>query len=419
MVIAIFVGSVMALSFSGPASPGRSTYLSLASSPAFGVPFSAPTSYPPPPINRVLFPASTSTTSGTADMLATPSTGVIVPLFTEDSGARLSEVNEIIQVKLAYPAVPMIVIINPDGGPGYLADSTIRAEVMDMQAAGIVVIGYVPTGWASGSISSVESEMLTYLSWYGVNGIYLDQMPNWNYNSPSGSWYYGGPDGEFVPAYFATLDQYGKSIGMTEVMANSGADVPTDFIGSADTIGTFENGYLPSLSLTAGWNSIAGVGGWHTGYNKSNFMFFSYAVPSLDPMYVLAASDYVGYLYITNGTGSQPYNALSPYLDQIASLLASKDAATIPVTVQSATLNGTPTSGGLWVTVTQDGSSISGFTPSTFEVDSGSVVTISADNYDSYFFDHWSGGSTSPTTEVTPIQSTTLVAYYRYVPAAG
>jgi hypothetical protein len=332
----------------------------------------------------------------------------------------LSEVNEIIQVKLAYPVVPMVVVLNPDGGPGYWADSMIASEVKDMQVAGIIVIGYVPTGWASASISSMESEMLSYLSWYGVNGTYLDQMPNWNYNSPTGAWYYGGPNGEFIPAYFAALDQYGKSIGMTEVVANSGADVPSDFIGSVDTIGTFENGYLPSLSLTAGWTSVAGVGAWHTGYGKSNFMFFSYAVPSLDPAYLLAASDYVGYLYITNGTGTQPYNQLSPYLDQMASLLASTDRAIVPITIQSAILNGASPSGGFWVTVTQqDGSPVSGFTPSTFEVDSGSAVAVSADNYGGYFFDHWSNGSTTPSIEVTPAEALVLVAYYRYIPASG
>jgi len=267
-----------------------------------------------------------------------------------------------------------MVIINPAGGPGDSYNPSITREVKSMQAAGIIVIGYVPTVWGEASISSIEAEMLTYLSWYGVNGTYLDQMPNWNYNSPNGAWYYSGPNGEFIPAYFATLNQYGKSLGMTEVVANSGADVPIDFIGGVNTIGTFENAYLPSLSLTAGWTSIAGVGGWHTSYTKSNFMFFSYAVPSLASAYVLAASSYVGYMYITNGTGTAPYSTLSPYFDQMVSLLAS----TVRVTMQQPyTLNGASTAGGLWVTVTQaERSSTSVYTPSTLDVDLNSNVTI-------------------------------------------
>jgi len=77
-------------------------------------------------------------------------------------------------------------------------------------------------------------------------------------------------------------------------------------------------------------------------------------------------------------------------------------------------MNGISTSGGLWVTVAQpDGSSSSGYTPSTFDVSSGSAVTVSADSYGGYVFDHWSDGSRSPVIEVTPTQAMTLVAFYR------
>jgi hypothetical protein len=408
VLMAIMVGSGVAFSFSSPSSSVTSTSSTPAAGSSSEVPFSG--SDAPSSIAYGPFAAGATTPSTASGALAPLGTGVIVPLFTENSGARLSDVNEIIQTKLAYPVVPIVVVFNPEGGPGSSYDPGIATEVRNMQSAGITVVGYVPTGWGEDSISSVESAMLVYLNWYGVSGIYLDQMPNWNYNSPSGTWYYSGPDGEFIPAYFAALSQYGKSIGMTDVMANSGADVPTDFIGSVNTIGIFENSYLPSLSLSAGWTSIAGLGGWHASYTKSNFMFFSYGVPSLDPSYLLSVSDYVGYLYITNGTGTQPYNALSPYFDQMVSLLASK----IPVTIQSETMNGISTSGGLWVTVAQpDGSSSSGYTPSTFDVSSGSAVTVSADSYGSYVFDHWSDGSRSPVIEVTPTQAMTLVAFYR------
>jgi hypothetical protein len=414
MVIAIIVSSGIAFSFSSLASPATSASSSLATDHSPEIPYSTTTPYSPSSTDYA--PFGGKITAATSGALMQPGTGVIVPLFTESSSARLSEVNEIVQAKLAHPAVPIVVVINPEGGPGISYDPNIATEVKDMQAAGISVIGYVPTNWGERGIPSIESDMLIYLNWYGVTGIYLDQMPNWNYNSPSGTWYYGGPNGEFIPAYFATLSQYGKSIGMTQVVANSGADVPTDFIGSVNTIGIFENAYLPSLSLSAGWTSIAGLGGWHASYSKSNFMFFSYAIPSLDPAYLLGVSNYVGYLYITNGTGTAPYNTLSPYFDQIISLLAS----IVPVTIQSATLNGVSTSGGLWVTVTQpDGSSSSGYTPSAFDAYAASTVTISADNYGGYVFDHWSDGSTHAVIEVTPAQATTLVAFYRYVPASA
>ena len=39
---------------------------------------------------------------------------------------------------------------------------------------GITVLGYSSTEYGARSISSVESEINDYKSWYGVNGIFLD-----------------------------------------------------------------------------------------------------------------------------------------------------------------------------------------------------------------------------------------------------
>jgi hypothetical protein len=225
----------------------------------------------------------------------------------------------------------MLVVLEEEGGPGNYYSTTMASQIKSMQAVGITVLGYDPTWWAQRNITAVEQFMLTWHDWYGVNGTYLDQMPNWNYNGPNGTAYYAGQNGEYIPSYFATLTAYARSLGMTKVLANAGADVPTDFIGSVDTIGTFENSFLPSLDLSAGWTSIAGLNAWHTGYNKSNFMFFSYNVPSLNPQYVLTAAKYVGYLYITNETNeTDPYSGLSPYLSQLMSILAS----TVPLSSQ-------------------------------------------------------------------------------------
>jgi hypothetical protein len=305
LVIAI-IAIAGIISFSGLASYTTRTSSSSSSSSILAIP-----------------PSNTSSTMPAAPT-AQPSTGVIIPLFTNDTNQRIGEVSEIVQIKLSHPTVPMMVVVNIEGGAGKNYSSGVATEIKNMQAAGVTVIGYVPTGWGERNVSAVEAAMLTFHDWYAVNGIYLDQMPNWNYNAPNGSWYYPGPDGEFIPAYFATLTHYGKSLGMTKIVANAGADVPKDFIGSVDAIGTFENPYLPILSLKAGWYSIGGLGGWHTEYDKSNFMFFSYNDSTLDPQFVLGAARYVGYMYITNGTAADDrYSILSPYLDQLVSLLAS------------------------------------------------------------------------------------------------
>ena len=274
--------------------------------------------------------SSQSSTSGQDTILGPQvgtgevSTGVIVPLFTNDSAARVAQINTLIEIKNAYPTVPMLAVYNDYGGVGEYNAST-AAQIKSMQQAGIVVLGYDPTWWATREISIVEAGMRDFYSHYRVNGIYLDQMPNWNYNGPQNQAYYNGSDGIYIPGYFTTLASYARSLGMNTVVANAGTDVPANFLGSVNTIGTFENKFLPSLNLSGGWNSIVGLRAWHTHYNKSNFMFFSYDVPSIDPQYVLAAAKYVGYMYITNGTDyTDRYSSLSPYLEQLVSILASE-----------------------------------------------------------------------------------------------
>src|SRR5437016_1564388 len=69
--------------------------------------------------------------------------------------------------------------------------------VNNLKSAGIVVIGYTFSSYAGRSISSVEADFRAYRSWYGVQGVFVDQMANW----AGDEWYY------------STLNSYAKSLG--------------------------------------------------------------------------------------------------------------------------------------------------------------------------------------------------------------
>ena len=350
--------------------------------------------------------SSTDSHASTQNVAPQVSTGVVVPIFSSYSKSQLNQVNEVIQSKLAYPSVPMIVVINPSNGPGVSYNLNFSSEVKNMQVVNVTVLGYVPTIWGTRNIALVEADIRTYYEWYHVNGTYLDQMPNWEYDGPQGQWNYQGLGGTYMPAYFSNLTSYAKSLGMTDVVANSGADIPQNLVGTVNTIGIFENTFAPAFF---GDPSLTGLGGWHMDQNKSNFAFFSYGLSSLNPYYVVAAADYVGYLFLTNGGIQHPYVVLPPYFNQIVATLASM----VSITVRSEVLNGTQISGGFETIVTQpDGISSMGYTPFTFNKLSGSVVTISAENFGGYIFNHWSDGSTSPVRNVTSTQAMTLISYY-------
>src|SRR5579862_353976 len=277
-------------------------------------------------------------------------TGIIIPMFSVNYSQ--AQVNEVIQAKVANPTVPFIVVVNHGNGPGSSYDSQYAAGIKTMQTAGIIVLGYDPTGWGERNVSSIEKDMLTFHNWYHVDGIYLDQMVNWEFNS----------HGMYLAPYYANLTQYAHSLGMTKVLGNSGADVPYYFVGTVDQIGIFENAFTPPLQYLAGW---------HLSYNKTNFWFVSYNVSSPNPYFVASASDYVNYLYLTNGEHPYPYGDLPPYFNELVSDLAHL----APLTIKSESFNGSAINSGFLVTVTQpDGLSDTMFTPSTFNVYRGSKI---------------------------------------------
>src|SRR5207245_11506926 len=97
--------------------------------------------------------------------------------------------------------------------------------IKNFQANGITVLGYVATGYASNLLVNVESQVLAYKNWYGVNGIMFDEM--------------GNSVGQ--EAYYSALNLYVKSLGMTFTMGNPGTLVPNTFIGTLDALDIYEN----------------------------------------------------------------------------------------------------------------------------------------------------------------------------------
>jgi hypothetical protein len=215
-------------------------------------------------------------------------TGLIVPLYSYLGPTW----TQIIQIHKDFPNVPILAAINPSNGPGAFLDRNFLAGVQSLQNAGIGVLGYTTTGYGNKNLSALEATSSQYWSWYHVDGMIYDQMPNWDYNSPNGSWYYHGPDGTYLPQYFSSLTSYDKSLGMTLTVGNPGADVPPSFIGTVDTIVIYESPGAPNLSF---------LDGWHTSYPKSNFAIIAYAVSPYSQAYVQSASQYLGYIFLTDG----------------------------------------------------------------------------------------------------------------------
>jgi len=253
--------------------------------------------------SSILSPAAAASSAGNYVIL--PQTGVYIPLYMY---ATSSYWTTVINAKLAHPSVPIIACINPSSGVGSSIDNNFVNGINKLKAAGVIVLGYVSTSYATRSISSVETEMQTYKNWYNVDGIKFDQMSN----------------SATTVSYYTTLDGYAVALGMKFVVGNPGASVPSSFVGSVDNISIYESSGTPSL------NSLQ-TNTFYPTYDKRNFSFVSYGVSNLDTTFVTAASQYVGLMYITNDVLPNPYDTLPPYFGQLVATLDTGSPSPPPV----------------------------------------------------------------------------------------
>jgi hypothetical protein len=231
-----------------------------------------------------------------ADAAPAVPTGIMVPLFSYHGPAW----SQLIKWHEEYPTVPMVAVVNPALGPGSFLDPSFEVDIQSLQNAGIPVLGYIATHYAHVGLQTLEATISNYRNWYHVNGTVLDQMNN-----------------TFEEGYYSAITSFDRSIGMTMTVGNPGTEVPSSYVGVVDMNVIYESPGVPSLSF---------IGGWHAGYPKSDWVITAYGVPSLDVNWVLGASRYVGYLYITDGVWPDPYTGgLPSYMNTLMSTLASVD----------------------------------------------------------------------------------------------
>ncbi len=248
-------------------------------------------------VDHVTSPESDASTADVADVVdatndapndaAAASTGVIIPLYTYPTDGTWAAV---IQAKTAHPSVPIVAIINPDSGPGTSKSSDYATGITNLQTAGVIVIGYVPTGYGTKSYSAlptVEAAISDYATWYpSIDGIFFDEM-----SSDAGE-----------ATYYQSIATYVASKSLKITVGNPGANVPAALLGIFTNLVIYESGGYPAASK---------VDAYFTKYGSQPFSFIAYGVAALPSLQTL--SSYVRWLYVTDLDGSNPYGALPSY----------------------------------------------------------------------------------------------------------
>jgi len=182
-----------------------------------------------------------------------------------------------------------LAVVNPNSGPGAAPDPNYVAQVSQTRALGITVVGYVDTAYGSRSLATVEADVDKQYQWYGVDGIFFDQVPS---------------DCAEISYYQALADYVRAKTGTHEVVLNPGASTGECFMSASDVLITFEDTYANYV----GWQ----LSGWETKYPASRFwqLVIDTSQTDLPNAIALSRSRNIGWVYVTPDTLPNPWDTL-------------------------------------------------------------------------------------------------------------
>ncbi len=197
-----------------------------------------------------------------------------------------------------------IVIANPSSGPGSTIDQNYAAQVERSRAANLTVLGYVHTAYGQRPSAAVRSDIDKYYSWYGVDGIFLDEAST---------------DCSHARSYYKDLYGYVGDKG-GKVVLNPGTQTNECYMTVADIIVNFEDTYA---NYTGDSYSQPD---WVSTYPASRFWHLIHAAETTADMQNavrLSRERNAGFVYVTPDALPNPWDTLPPYLsDELMELQA-------------------------------------------------------------------------------------------------
>lgn len=222
----------------------------------------------------------------------------------------------------AQQGASVTAIMNPWNGPGTGFNSDYAASINSLRAAGGKVIGYVYTCYginlctpevpATRSTSEVLADAQKYASWYGVDGVFLDEMAT----QPGA-----------LPFYQTVSDGLKAAHPGWQIVGNPGVAPNAGYNALADTLMSFEGSYTDFVNgpFLAGLTNAASTGAIvHTVMTQAQ----------MHEVMGLAKQHGLGAIYITDGTMASG----NPYLHLPSYWQAEVMAAAVPEPAQAAML---------------------------------------------------------------------------------
>jgi hypothetical protein len=203
----------------------------------------------------------------------------------------------------AQQGADVTAIMNPWNGPGTAFNSDYAASINALRAAGGKVIGYVYTCYgidlctpevpATRSTAEVLADAQKYAGWYGVDGVFLDEMAT----QPGA-----------LPFYQTVSDSLRAAHPGWQIVGNPGVTPTAGYNALADTLMSFEGSYSSFIHgpFLAGLTNAARTGA---------IVHSVATVAQMHEVMALAKQHGLGAIYITDGTmeSGNPYLHLPSY----------------------------------------------------------------------------------------------------------
>jgi hypothetical protein len=224
-------------------------------------------------------------------------TGVspVVPAYFYPGNSNLAAWE---QLARAASRIRLRVILNPSSGPGKEVDPNYTAVLRKLRKAECQILGYVHTSYGAREIGKVTSEIEAYLTLYGVDGYFLDEMST----DPG------------MAGYYAKLRDHIKLRDRRlEIVGNPGTITTEPYVSGkiADVVVLFEG---PATAV-----ALYSPPAWVRHYPRSRFAAIIYDNSTAEGMQRLldrCIQTRTGSVFISDGKGTNPYDRLPAYWEQ-------------------------------------------------------------------------------------------------------
>jgi len=188
---------------------------------------------------------------------------------------------------------PTYMILDISGtGAGSAPVAHFESVVKEEKAAGVTILGYSSTGWGARSLSQVEADVRHYKAWYGVTDVFLDEVRGVSSQLP----------------YYRKLARYIRDLNPgSSIWINPGDYPDQGYMAVSNVVMAFEGPYSSYHNVD--------VPSWAFDYSPDRFANTIYGTSGSEVTSALnlSRSRNAGYVYVTDGTGANPYNALPSY----------------------------------------------------------------------------------------------------------